>query len=169
MRLILDTEFTDLNCPKLISLGLVSSDLNYSFYAELDDNYTLSDCSQFVINNVLPLLDAKQLLLPAEYKKFHAKIKIADCQKHLLAWFAQFPEKVEVWCDTPNLDWSLLRNLLELDWPANLEVECKQILFKSEIELLRFKNRKRQKYSLSGFREHHALDDAIVITTAMPR
>jgi len=56
MNIFLDTEFTDLSKPRLISLGLVSED-RQEFYRELTDTWTLDQCSLFVIAWVLPLLD----------------------------------------------------------------------------------------------------------------
>ena len=45
MRLWLDTEFSKLEPGyKLISIALVDEDENF-FYAELNDTYQLSDCS----------------------------------------------------------------------------------------------------------------------------
>ncbi|MEZ4600753.1 MAG: hypothetical protein R2940_13270 [Syntrophotaleaceae bacterium] len=52
----LDTEFTHLDAPKLISIGLVSI-CGREFYAELTDGWGLQDCSLFVLGQVLPLLD----------------------------------------------------------------------------------------------------------------
>ena len=54
MLVFLDTEFTDFTWPNLISLALVSED-GREFYAERTD-YHRDDCSQFVRDNVQPLL-----------------------------------------------------------------------------------------------------------------
>lgn len=73
MRIFLDTEFTDLvgvvHDPALISIGLVTEDGRSSFYVELTNNYTEDVCSYFVIQNVLPLLDAPTL------DKFYINLK----------------------------------------------------------------------------------------------
>jgi hypothetical protein len=55
MNIFLDTEFTDLSKPRLISLGLVSED-GQEFYRELTDTWTLDQCTLFVIAWVLPLM-----------------------------------------------------------------------------------------------------------------
>jgi hypothetical protein len=57
-RAYLDTEFTDLNLYtyKLISLALVVPG-GPEFYVELTDSWDESDCSDFVIETVLPQLD----------------------------------------------------------------------------------------------------------------
>lgn len=57
MKLFLDCEFTQLNRDtKLISLALVS-EAGHEFYVELTDTYQAADCSDFVIQNVLPQLN----------------------------------------------------------------------------------------------------------------
>ncbi|WP_332874499.1 hypothetical protein [Pseudomonas koreensis] len=57
MKLSLDCEFTQLNQNiKLISLALVSEARDV-FYVELTDAYKIEDCSDFVIQHVLPQLD----------------------------------------------------------------------------------------------------------------
>jgi hypothetical protein len=57
-RIYLDTEFTVLNRyqSKLISLALVVPG-GPEYYVELTDTWAPADCSQFVLNTVLPLLD----------------------------------------------------------------------------------------------------------------
>ena len=57
MRVFLDTEFTSFDEPKLISLGLVT-DTGQSWYAELADGWTIDDCTDFVLETVLPLLSS---------------------------------------------------------------------------------------------------------------
>lgn len=54
LKIFLDCEFTQLNqASKLISLALVSES-GEEFYVELTDTYSFEDCSDFVIQNVLP-------------------------------------------------------------------------------------------------------------------
>ena len=55
MRIFLDTEFTCLVRPQLISIGMVSED-GQEFYRELKDTWTLAGCSLFVLGWVLPWL-----------------------------------------------------------------------------------------------------------------
>ena len=55
MRFFLDTEFTCLVRPQLISIGMVSED-GQEFYRELKDTWTLAGCSLFVMGWVLPWL-----------------------------------------------------------------------------------------------------------------
>lgn len=51
----MDTEFTCLVRPQLISIGMVSED-GQEFYRELKDTWTLAGCSLFVLGWVLPWL-----------------------------------------------------------------------------------------------------------------
>lgn len=55
MRVFIDTEFTDFRNPRLISIGLVAED-GREFYCELADGWSRADCSEFVLDTVLPLL-----------------------------------------------------------------------------------------------------------------
>ncbi len=55
MRIFLDTEFTCLVTPQLISIGMVSEE-GQEFYRELKDTWTLAGCSLFVLGWVLPWL-----------------------------------------------------------------------------------------------------------------
>lgn len=55
--LFLDTEFTSVDQPRLISLGMVAAESGGDFYTELSDAWTLGECSLFVLGQVLPLLD----------------------------------------------------------------------------------------------------------------
>jgi hypothetical protein len=57
MQIYLDTEFTSLDKPRLISIGMVSED-GQEFYRELSDGWHLGECNLFVLAWVLPLLDA---------------------------------------------------------------------------------------------------------------
>ena len=55
MKIFLDTEFTSLESPKLISIGLVAAD-GQEFYRELTDGWTIAECTMFVLGWVLPWL-----------------------------------------------------------------------------------------------------------------
>lgn len=57
MQIFLDTEFTSLDKPRLISIGLVA-DNGQEFYRELADGWKLGECNMFVLARVLPLLSA---------------------------------------------------------------------------------------------------------------
>src|SRR5258708_6921127 len=55
MRVYIDTEFTHLLRPTLISMGLVAQD-GRECYVELSDGWSADDCSEFTRATVLPLL-----------------------------------------------------------------------------------------------------------------
>ena len=55
MKIYLDTEFTSLENPKLISIGMVAAD-GQEFYRELTDGWALFECTMFVVGWVLPWL-----------------------------------------------------------------------------------------------------------------
>ena len=65
MRLFLDTEFTDFQQPRLISVGLVCED-GHACYCALADGWHPSLCSPFVRETVLPLLNLEDALTRAE-------------------------------------------------------------------------------------------------------
>ncbi len=95
MLIFLDTEFTKLNYPDLISLALVAED-GRVFYAERTD-YNPSSCSEFVRETVLPLL---------------GRVPGADCTNKELtervrAWLKESPEPATIIYDH-STDWHLL-------------------------------------------------------------
>lgn len=90
MQLFLDTEFTSLQNPKLISLGIVAED-GREFYRELTDTWTLTECTMFVIGWVLPWMSGGRV-----GEKLYAKL---DKHLDLLQWECdadnQFPKNKE--------------------------------------------------------------------------
>lgn len=165
MRVYLDTEFTQLNDGKLISLGLVSENSERTFYAELTDSYKLEDCSDFVVETVLPLLDAPDLPEKVSYRAVYAKMTRAQCREHLGYWIAAIQEPVQINSDAPNLDWPLFKELFAVHpWPAMLDPECRNCFpsaLRQELYLA-----EEEKYYARSMRRHHALDDAIVMRHA---
>lgn len=111
MNLFLDCEFTQLNRDtKLISLALVS-EAGHEFYVELTDTYQVANCSDFVIQNVLPQLNL------AEYGQ-----TLAEAQSSLLAFLSDLEGPLEVCSDAPDWDWDLFCQLAYVNnrWPANV-------------------------------------------------
>lgn len=112
-RIYLDTEFTSLNRyrAKLISLALVVPG-GPEFYAELTDTLSPADCSPFVTDTVLPLLDH------AVYGR-----TTEQARAELLA-FLQILGPVEIITDAPDHDWPLLLRLAgPTGLPANVHPE----------------------------------------------
>lgn len=52
MNIYLDTEFTQFQRPRLLSIGLCSEN-SKTFYAQMNDGWELSECSEFVRSKVL--------------------------------------------------------------------------------------------------------------------
>ncbi|HBN8226411.1 TPA: hypothetical protein L3690_001858 [Pseudomonas aeruginosa] len=112
-RIYLDAEFTTLNRyrAQLISLALVVPG-GPEFYVELTDAWTPADCSQFVLDTVLPLLDHVR----------HGRTT-EQARAELLA-FLQALGPVEVISDAPDHDWPLLLWLAgPAGLPANVQPE----------------------------------------------
>ncbi|HEY1028609.1 MAG TPA: hypothetical protein VGE28_13415 [Pseudomonas sp.] len=110
-RFYLDAEFTSLNRyqAKLISLALVGL-AGPEFYVELTDTWTPADCSSFVTDTVLPLLN-------------HAVYgRSTDQAKAELVAFMQALGPVEIITDAPDHDWPLLLWLVgPAGLPANVQ------------------------------------------------
>lgn len=103
MRIFFDTEFTTLQPDAdvyLISAGFVSEDGEHEFYAEITD-FPRHECSQFVREVVLPLLDA-----PEERRFTEAMFAF-----RLVEWLDEFDEPIDLFSDSP-MDWSLLADAI---------------------------------------------------------
>lgn len=111
MKLFLDCEFTKLNKDrKLISLALVS-EVDDEYYVELTDTYSVEDCSDFVIQNVLPQLELS----------LHGQT-LSKAQASLLAFLSKLEGPLEICSDAPDWDWDLFCQLAYVNhrWPANV-------------------------------------------------
>ncbi|MES2868473.1 MAG: hypothetical protein V4749_02775 [Pseudomonadota bacterium] len=106
MKIFLDCEFTKLNRDsKLISLALVSES-GREFYVELIDTYLVEDCSDFVIQNVLPQLDP-----------LRCGQSLSESQASLRRFLGSFVEQIEVCSDAPHhalLDARMLAELFRI-------------------------------------------------------
>ncbi|WP_322616883.1 3'-5' exoribonuclease domain-containing protein [Pseudomonas sp. BIC9C] len=111
MKIFLDCEFTQLNQDsKLISLALVSES-GKEFYVELMDTYSVEDCSDFVIQYVLPQLD------PLRCGQSLSEAKIS-----LRRFLGSFAEELEVCSDAPHWDWKFFCDLACADQPWPVQV-----------------------------------------------
>jgi hypothetical protein len=111
MKLFLDTEFTQVNaCAKLISLALVAES-GAKFYVELTDTYEFVDCSEFVIDVVLPQLDLDNYGLT-----------FLQAQARLATSLNQFDGPVEILSDAPAWDWDFFCDMAYLNgkWPSHV-------------------------------------------------
>ncbi|MBH8612138.1 3'-5' exoribonuclease [Pseudomonas mohnii] len=111
MKLFLDCEFTQLNQDtKLISLGLVSESGD-EFYVELTDTYQIEDCSDFVIQNVLPQLNLHLY-----------GMSLVEAQAALRVFLGSIEGRLEICSDAPDWDWDFFCQLAYVDhrWPSNV-------------------------------------------------
>lgn len=111
MKLFLDCEFTQLNLDtKLISLALVS-EAGHEYYVELTDTYVVGDCSDFVIQNVLP-----QLNLPVHGQP------LVEAQTSMLAFLSNLEGPLDICSDAPDWDWDFFCQLAYVDhrWPTHV-------------------------------------------------
>jgi hypothetical protein len=155
MKLFLDCEFTQLNRDtKLISLALVP-EAGHEYYVELTDTYLTKDCSDFVIQNVLP-----QLSLPRYGKS------LVEGQAALRAFLENIDGQLEVCTDAPDWDWDFFCQLAYVDhkWPANLANRPTNL-----IHLFRhFEGSDLGDIALSEL-PHHALLDARILAELYQR
>lgn len=145
MRLFLDTEFTDLRAPELLSLGIVSEAAD-EFYAELDFNRAA--CSPFVATTVLPLLANEPC----------AREVVAES---LRGWLGRFENPVIVY-DSPT-DWVMFLSLF-----ASTHVPVNGLLLEYDRwDWQRFEERVDAYFeSRETARRHHALHDARALREA---
>ncbi|WP_041166884.1 hypothetical protein [Pseudomonas putida] len=110
MKTVVDCEFTQLNLSsKLISMALVAEN-GRELYFELSDNYIVSDCSDFVIDNVLPKLS-----------RGPASMTLAVARGALLEFLSSF-DCVQIMTDAPLWDWEFFCDIAyyENKWPSNV-------------------------------------------------
>lgn len=141
----LDTEYTGLGqrMPKLISLGIVSEDGRREFYVELADTWRPEDCSDFVKQEVLPLLQGEA-------------IPLAIARERLISWFAKAPRSLQAACDSIT-DFNFLLYLLGDVRPPNLKTSHFDL--RPLIDTTVYHRAVMAHYE-SDNREHHALADA---------
>lgn len=145
MLIFVDTEFTDFDDPELISLALVAEDEYRWIYTELDGESWYRHASEFVLAEVVPLLD-----------RHYGWEAPAAAAARIRAWCDKLPEPGQIVCDS-NYDWDLLRGLM-IDnggWPDNLA--DKMIMVQWSPKLGEYKQDYFLRYGLTA---HHALADA---------
>ena len=174
MKIFFDCEMTGLHRnSKLISIGLISEN-NHSFYAEFND-YKISDCSDWIIKNVISNL----CLINNKFSAIADKNIIGDkylIRHELLLWLDNF-NSVEWVSDVCHYDMMLLIDLLygdALKIPHNISAVCHDI----NQDIARYYNisemsafdKSREKIidelkiiNTKGLRQHNSLYDAKVI------
>jgi len=141
-----DSEFTSLAEPRLISIGAVASDpAARFFYCELND-WSAQHCSEFVCESVLPRLQGSAVPRPVAAEAFERWI--AECA-------ATAP--VTIVSDSGFDRWALAELLGREDLPAGAEWRRVPL----EVERL------DDSASALGLHRHHALDDARALRHAL--
>lgn len=151
MIVFVDTEFNDLvKAPKLISIGFVSED-SRTFYAELSDTYEVEECSEFVQETVLPLLEGGEALM----SRHQLRGRLRD-------WLESFAEPVTLAIDSLAWDWPRIQELYSEpeSWPDNLATYPVLLNMNYLNDLEKFEQGVEQVFASGLLRRHHALDDA---------
>lgn len=157
INVFFDCEFTKLQMPldpepnELISIGCISED-GRKFYAE-NSCYRVENCSEFVVETVLPLLEGDDYLM-----------HYSMLSKQLRTWIESFDGEVKMWSDAPFFDWQHVKHMFDnYGWPENLKREPVLLTFPSTIQVTRFKAGVEDAFKTfqPALRRHHALDDAI--------
>lgn len=144
--LFLDTEFTDLvGVPELLSLGLVSADGAYEFYAERND-VPRARCSEFVREVVLPQFGR----IPG------SAVTLDDLRTGLRRFLGQLPGLVHIGCDHAP-DFELLRAIVGIPWPAHVSTQRWKL---EDWQLEPNWAAAESDYFGPGRPRHHALEDA---------
>lgn len=146
LRAFIDTEFSDFQGMKLISFALVTED-GRAIYCELSDTWTVRDCSDFVLDVVLPLLGP-----PSE------RLTATQARQMVKSWVEALGRPVMLYSDSVWHDETAFYSIFEdhLDeWPSNLFDGFVSFQPSNEID-----------FKAIGLREHHALDDAIALREA---
>jgi hypothetical protein len=162
MIIFLDTEFTDfINCD-LLSLGAVSEDGKHEFYVEIND-YTPEYRSQFVLDNVVPLMD------PVKYGKSY------NMASHdLVDWINSLPTDEIVIIVDYHKDADFMRDMLRIKTvnkrvsyyyitPAFVNMLHERGISttpEKELEAMRAMVTGTLEYFTIDPRQHHALVDA---------
>lgn len=106
-RLFLDCEFTNLESPSLISIGLVSEDDALAFYGVCED-FDRSACSEFVRSRVLPLLHQP---VPGAGAAAGGTMPLRHLRHALTDWLQAIPGEVEILFEA-EIDWALFKDLV---------------------------------------------------------
>lgn len=113
MLIFIDTEFTGLKTktPFLLSIGMVSGDGLHEFYAEIPegDGWTRSDCEDFTLDEVLPLM----------WGGSH-EVSAKELPDRIRAWFESLPGTHRIASDN-QVDVRFLNQVLGSAWPENLD------------------------------------------------
>jgi DNA polymerase III epsilon subunit-like protein len=138
-QVFVDTEFTNFESPKLISIGLVTLS-GEEFYAEAE--YDLCECSHFVQKYVLPLLAAD--------KKFSSD----EIRERLLSWINSVGNGALILiCYDSKYDREMLEQIFRSEAPNSVLFRSLGSRYINGLKRCEFHIKNKQT-------EHHALHDA---------
>ena len=140
MLVFIDTEFSDLQEPYLISVGLVAAD-GRELYFEME-GVSPAICCPFVQETVIPLLEGPAL----------TPIQAAE---RLSSFLTQCGGPVIFFTDAPRYDVELLTQFL----PGNLVWTVAVPSFDTDADEIAYQSAYANAFAC-GLRRHHALDDA---------
>ncbi|MDP1870815.1 MAG: 3'-5' exoribonuclease [Gallionella sp.] len=155
MQIFFDTEFTTIDkkvgSHELISIGCVSED-GREFYSELTDTWHPLNCSEFVVSNVLPLLEG------GGYRMTEAELAV-----NLKVWIESLSDtEIIMRSDAPLFDWPWIEGLFQFHgcWPVNLRKTCGTIYCNHDSQIRRYQDAMGKYWKEHAARQHHALVDA---------
>lgn len=154
MQVFFDTEFTTLDekgIRRLISIGCIAQ-TGEEFYCELSDTYHEGLCSDWVIQNVLPLLQG------GECRMTEAALAV-----HLKEWVDSLGDReVILRSDNPGVDWPWVEQLFTFYgcWPKHLRRKFGTIYFNHDCQIDRYQDALAEYWKEHSARQHHALIDA---------
>lgn len=138
-QIFVDTEFTNFESPKLISIGLVAVS-GEEFYAEAE--YDQYECSNFVLDQVVPLLTEKK------------KYTLDDIRGCLLSWIESVrTEGVMLICYDSEYDYKMLEQIFRNQKPSSVLFRNLGSSYVNGLKRYEFHIKNKQP-------EHHALHDA---------
>lgn len=153
MNVFFDSEFSTLDekgIRRLISIGCVAQN-GQEFYSETD-TWNEGLCSDFVIKNVLPLLNG------GECRMTEAQLAV-----RLKEWIEGLTDQqVILRSDCPGVDWPWIEQLFTFYgfWPKNLRPKCGTIYFEEHRQHHRYLAGLQSFWKDNIAKQHHALIDA---------
>ena len=164
MDIFFDTELTSLpdklNQPYLISIGCVAQD-GREFYAELADTYHKGLCWDWVVQNVLGLLQGGE-----------CRMKEAELAVRLKDWIEGLTDGETILrSDAPIIDYPFVEQLFTFYgcWPKNLRRRCGVISFDNDNLQKRFNAALNEYWREHSAQRNHALVDARSLLFAKKR
>ena len=154
-RVYLDTEFTKFVRPQLISIALVAES-GQEFYGESTD-FVKVQCSDFVVENVLPLLQGGEIAASLD-----------ELRGKLVEWLAALQSRAEIISDFDG-DIELLLQLLRVSVKeiGRYNIAAITVLDGEFVKSERFNSALNDYFIIVDSRRHHALVDARASMSAL--